>query len=140
MNERADKMDMKVKLSMLWIFVTLNYLYADVFTLMDPEALRAIIKGTVGSIQINQKFLLAASLLMEIPIAMVVLSRLLPYKANRWANIIAGAIKTAAVASSMFVGTAPAPYYLFFGAVEVPCTLLIMWYAWKWPAPDSQPQ
>jgi hypothetical protein len=28
--------DMKVKLSILWIFAVLNYTYADVFTALDP--------------------------------------------------------------------------------------------------------
>jgi hypothetical protein len=28
--------DLNTKLSTLWLFATLNYLYADVVTLMDP--------------------------------------------------------------------------------------------------------
>ena len=34
--------DMKVRLSTLWLFAMLNYLYADVMTLMDPEELKVI--------------------------------------------------------------------------------------------------
>jgi hypothetical protein len=33
------KMDMKSKISTLWIFVSLNYFYCDVSSLMDPELL-----------------------------------------------------------------------------------------------------
>src|SRR5262245_50018834 len=75
---------------------------------------------------------------MEIPIAMILLSRILKPTANRWANIVAGIIETAAVLLTSFVlpilhlmGTSS--YYLFFGAVEVACTALVVWYAWRWP-------
>jgi len=138
-NDKTVKMeDMKVKLSTLWVFATFNYLYADVMALMDPEILGGLITGNAkGGIQMTQGLLLGAAVFMEIPIAMVLLSRVLKYRANRWANIIAGTIKTAAILSSMFVGTTPALYYVFFGTVEIVCTCLIVWYAWKWPNPEG---
>jgi hypothetical protein len=130
---------MKVRLSTLWIFAMFNHLYADVVGLTDPEGLKRIMSGYVGSLQITEGFLLAAAILMEIAIAMVLLSRILNYRANRWANIIAGAIQTAAVLSSMFVGTTPALYYLLFGTIEIACTLLIVWFAWNWRNPEALP-
>jgi hypothetical protein len=123
--------DGKVILSTLWIFVVLNYLYCDVMTLMDPVFFKQIITGKAGAIQITQGFLLCAAILMEIPIALVLMSRVLKYTINRWVNIIAGIIMTAAQISSMFAGT-PTIYYLFFSAIEISCTLFIIWYAWKW--------
>ncbi|MEW5814492.1 MAG: DUF6326 family protein [Spirochaetota bacterium] len=123
--------DMRVKFSTLWIFAMFNYLYADVMTLMDPVFKKQITTGTAGSIQMTQGFLLGAAILMETAIAMILLSRVLKYRVNRWANIIAGVIHTAAVSLSMFVGT-PTLYYVFFAAIEIACTLLIVWYAWKW--------
>ena len=131
--------NMKVKLSTLWVFVMFNYLYADVMTLMDPVALKQIMTGYVGSLHMTQGLLLGAAILMETAIAMVLLSRVLKYRANRWANIIAGAIHTAAVFLSMFVGTTPAIYYIFFGSIEIVCTSLIIWYAWKWPNSEGSP-
>lgn len=137
-NKKTTEMEaMKVKLSTLWIFAMFNYLYADVMSLMDPEGLKQIMTGQVGSIQITQGFLLGAAVLMETAIAMVLLSRVLKYAANRWANIIVGAIHTAAVFLSMFVGATPALYYIFFGTIEIVCTSLIVWYAWRWPNPEG---
>jgi hypothetical protein len=134
---KTDEMkDMKVRLQTLWIFVIFNYLYADVLGLHDPAVLREIITGQVGSLQISQGFLLGAAILMETAIAMVLLSRILKYGANRWANMIVGVIHTAAVLSSMFVGT-PSLYYMFFGTIEIVCTSLIVWYAWKWINPEN---
>jgi len=107
--------------STLWIFATLNYLYADVVTLMDKSVV----------INLSQTSLLGASVLVETAIAMVLLSRILKYRASRWANIIVGGINTAAVLLSLLVGT-PAPYYAFFAAIEVACTTVIVGYALKW--------
>ena len=131
-DRKSTRMDMKVKLSLLWIFAMFNYLYADILTLMDSEVLRELLTGYQGSMQITQEFLLAGAILMETAIAMVVLSRVLKYKVSRWANIIVGAIHTVAVFASMFVGTQPALYYMFHAVIEVACTSLIVWYAWKW--------
>jgi hypothetical protein len=131
------KMDIKVKLSYLWLFAMLNYIYADILTLMDSTVLKEMLTGSVGEMQITPTFLLIGAILMEIPIAMVFLSRILPYRINRWANIIAALIKTLAVAASMFVGT-PATYYLFFGIIEIACTLLIVGLAWKWRNPETE--
>lgn len=130
-NQKIPEMkDRKVVLSTLWIFAVLNYLYADMFTLFfNPVAQEEAIRMTEGLV-------LGFAVLMEIAIAMVLLSRVLKYRANRWANIIAGIIHTAAVFLSMFVGT-PALYYTFFATIEIACTLFIVWYAWKWPNPEG---
>ena len=80
--------NMKVRLSILWIFVMFNMVFADIVGFMDPGALEDIMTGNTG-IEITQGLLLVFSILLEIPIAMIVLSRLLKYRINRWANIIA---------------------------------------------------
>ncbi len=131
--EATETKDMKVRLSTLWVFAMFNYIYADIFTLIDPGARKQIMTGQVGPIQITPGFLLGAAILMETAIAMVLLSRVLEYRANRWANMIIGAVHTAAVILSLFVaGTMPALYYIFFATIEIACTLLIVWYAWRW--------
>ena len=129
--------DRKVILSTLWVFVTFNYLYCDVLTLFDPVFLKQIMTGTAGGFQITPGWLLAASVLMEIPMAMVLLSRVLKYRANRWANIIAGTIMTLVQSLSLFAGGMPPTiYYMFFSAIEISCTLFIVWYAWTWRNPE----
>ncbi len=120
----------KVILSALWIFATLNYLYCDVLGLMDSALLNQYLAGEINGMTVDQNFLLAGAILMEIPIAMVLLSLILKYKANRWANIIAGSIKTIVMILTMFIG--PTLYYLFFGTIEIATTLFIVWYAWNW--------
>jgi hypothetical protein len=136
-NKTIELKDRKVILSTLWIFAMFNYLYCDIMTVMDPVQLKQLLTGTVG-ITMNEKFLLGAAILMEIPIAMIFLSRILNYKSNRLANIIAGVIMTVVQIMSLFVGTgSPTLYYLFFSVIEITCTLFIVWYAWKWVKPEN---
>ncbi len=135
--EEEMKLDMKSKLSTLWIFVALNYLYCDVVSLMDPELLPLYLRGNVNGLELTPAFLLGAGILVEIFIAMVLLSRVLPYRTNRWANIAAGTIMTAVQSATLFVGV-PAPYYLFFSVIEIATTVLIVWFAWNWPESVAQ--
>lgn len=123
-----DTHDMKAKLSALWLFAMLTYTYGDVVTLMDP------VKH--GTIQLTEAFLLGGSIYMMIPISMVLLSRLLKYRANRWASIIAGSIMTITLILTLFVAV-PTTYYVFFTLIEVACTAVIVWYAWRWRNPEA---
>jgi drug/metabolite transporter (DMT)-like permease len=125
-----EKMNPKVLLSTLWLFAMLTYTYGDVVTLMDP------VKH--GSIELTEGFLLFGSILMMIPISMVLLSRILKYRANRWTNIIAGMFMTAFLTVTLFVAV-PTTYYAFFSAIEIACTALIVGYAWKRRNPEASP-
>ena len=127
--------DTKERLSILWIFALLNYLYADVIALW--ALLGAPAKDTP---HLGQVALAGSAILMEIPIAMILFSRLLPLRANRPANIIAGCLVTVVNGSLTFIppligmGRPPAlPEYLFFATVETICTVAIVWQAWQWP-------
>ena len=130
-NKKTTKVrDVKAILATLWLFAILTYTYGDVVTLMDP------VKH--GSMQLTQGFLLGGSIFMMIPISMVLLSRILNYQASRLASIIAGTIMTVALTLTLFVAV-PTIYYAFFSVIEIVCTGLIVWYAWNWRNPETQP-
>jgi len=139
--------DTKERLSVLWIFALLNYLYADVV------ALFAIAGGDVGSPAGSRNSfeplppwaLMGSAVLMEIPIAMILACRLLPFRANRLANIIAGAVITLVNGFLTFVpplagwGRPPAfPEYLFFATIETVATSVIIWQAWTWSGVEAE--
>jgi hypothetical protein len=131
--------DTKERLSLFWLFALLNYLYADC------TALFAI----VGSPNLSDAphfspwVLLGSSVFMEIPIAMIVACRLLPFRANRRANIIAGVIMTLVNAFLTYVPpffgyrTPALPAYLFFATIETVCTSIIVWQAWTWSGVEA---
>lgn len=117
-------------LSALWVFVTLNYLYCDIVTVMDPEIFKDLGTGHMGDLEVTQGFLLGAAILVEIPIAMTILSRVLHGSALRWTSVGAGVVMTLVQVASLLVGT-PTPYYIFFSAIEIATTAGIAWYAWS---------
>jgi hypothetical protein len=126
LNGMIIKMDPKVLLSTLWIVVMINMLKADILSLYIPGALDEVGR-TAGETPITQ-LMLGGAIIMEISIVMIILSRVLAYRVNRWANIITGIITIAFV----WGGAAPYPHYIFIATVETICLLLIIWFAWKW--------
>jgi hypothetical protein len=127
-NKTTEMKDRKVILSTLWIFALLNMIYADIFTLTFNSESQTVTM-TEGSV-------LVFAILMEIAIAMVLLSRVLKYGVNRWANIIAGITQTAFLGYSLVVQTPPL-FYMFFATIEIACMLFIVWYAWTWTNPED---
>lgn len=137
--QAAATHDRRALLSTLWIFVMLNYLYADVYTVffnpvLRPDAWKQFLAGSAGGIPLTEGFVLITAVLMETAIAMVLLSRVLSYGPNRWTNIISGAFHTLFVAWSL-AGDPPTTFYAFFAAIEIVCTSFVVWYAWRWRNP-----
>jgi Sec-independent protein secretion pathway component TatC len=126
---------MKMKLSTLWVVVMFNMVFADILSFMRPGFLEEVMTGYAGEIQITQGILLVFAVLLEIPISMIILSRVLKYRPNRLANIFASVITIAFVIG----GGSSDLHYLFFASVEVLCMSLIIWLAWKWPNPEGAP-
>lgn len=126
-----QKINTKDLLSTLWVVVMINMLKADILSLYIPGAAQELAK-TAGEAAIPQ-LMLGGAIVMELAIAMIILSRVLKHGVNRWLNIIVAVITIAFVV----VGGAPYPHYIFIAAVEVICLALIIWKAWKWSGAEG---
>jgi len=124
-------MDKKVLLSTLWIFLTVNFIFCDVFTLMHSEDLRNLLDGSVDGMQITQAFLLGFAIMMEIPMLMILLSRLLTPTPNRILNLVFGILLAIIQTWSLTVGDITM-HYAFFSVVEIVTCISIVWVAWNW--------
>ena len=129
------KINIKIKLSGLWVANMFLFIYVDYFYLRVPGQIEEIIAGKMGPYPTTQASLLAAMTLMMIPSLMIFLSLTLPAKANRWTNIIVGILQIVVLLSAL-IGESWA-YYIFATIVEVVLLLLIVWYAWKWPKHEA---
>ena len=123
-NKSTTGIDPKVKLSLLWIFVVLLMVYADIVSLMDPTSM--IRERMVGA-PMSAGFLLAGAIVMVTSIAMVISPWILNYKVNRWVTMVIGAFMI-----QQIVAGGHGLYYGLFETVEVACILLIIWFTWKW--------
>ena len=128
--EKVQK-EMRSKLSTLWTFVTLNMITADVLSLYIPEAMDEYYEFADGR---EADLMLGGAIMYQIPISMVLLSKVLPYKANRLANMIAAGMMTAAVVA----GGSTDPHYMVCAGAEIVGFSLIAWNAWKWQNPEGK--
>jgi hypothetical protein len=124
----TEKIDTKLLLSTLWIVVMINMAFADILGLFIPGSLEEVAKTSVSTGTTISQLMLGGAIMLEIPIAMILLSRVLKYKVNRWANIITSVITILYVVG----GGSLYPHYIFMATMEVVCMLLIVWFAWKW--------
>lgn len=126
------KVNVKIKLSALWVTLMLFYIYADMLGFYTPGTIEKVVAGEIGGIQITEGFLFLMAIWMAIPSVMVFLSLLLPANANRSVNIIAGILSIIALGATFFAGDISARY-TFQAIVEGLLIVLIIWQAWKWP-------
>jgi hypothetical protein len=126
------KVNVKLKLSALWVSVTLCYLYCDYFELYVPEKVEGLINGE--NLLDSPTKLFAASILLAIPAVMVFLSIILKPMINKWLNMVVGLLFTAMMILIAFTYSEIwYTFYLFYAILESAITGLIVWYAWRWP-------
>jgi uncharacterized membrane protein HdeD (DUF308 family) len=137
---KNTEIDIKHKLSALWLVFMLLYIYTDFYTLYTPgkiqEMMSGVMDGGVGLI-VTQVSLLVAAIAAIIPAFMIFLSLVVRAKANRWLNIILGILHIALGVYNL-VGATWA-YYIFYGISLTLIAILIVVYAWKWRNPEVQP-
>jgi Sec-independent protein secretion pathway component TatC len=124
-SERRAVMDLGTRLSTLWVVVMFNMVFADILTFIKPGALQELWAGQAG-VTVTPGLLLVFAILIEVPIMMVFLSRVLKPGPNRWANSVAAVVTTAFVVG----GGSLTPHYVFFASVELAFMALIVWSVW----------
>ncbi|MEO5919571.1 MAG: DUF6326 family protein [Pseudolysinimonas sp.] len=120
-----------ILLSTLWIFVSLNYIYCDVLGLHDPVALQSVLDGGAEGVPLTPGFLLASSVLVEIPLAMVVVTRIARRPLSRVASIVTAAFMVLVQVATLFIGV-PSLSYAFFSAIEIATLAAIGLVAIRW--------
>lgn len=132
-NQLKDfKVNVKIKLSLLWVSVTLCYLYGDYFELYVPNKTNGLLTG--DNILNSPLKLFIAAFSLAIPAIMVLLSILLKASINRVLNIVFGvlfSITTVLIAFTSFASWRA--FYVFLAVIESIITSLIVYYAYKWP-------
>lgn len=129
------KVNVKIQLSGLWASVMFCYIYADYFGLYVPGKLQSMLKGEMAPLgPTTQGVLIGTSVMLAIPALMVFLSLALRATLNRWLNIVFGVIYTIIILITMWDWA----FYILYGVIEVTLTLLVVWYAWKWPRAGAE--
>ena len=125
---------MKAKLSALWLFFLFNIIFRDIHEFVEPGFIEEIMTGTANGNPITEHMLLLGGVMIEVPIAMVLLSWLLPYGANRWANTVVAALYGVLIT---FFGTTDLDD-VFHLVMESAALSFIIWSAWRWRNPSPK--
>lgn len=129
----TGRIDTKVLLSTLWIMVMINMLKADILSLFIPGAAEEVARTAASAGASIPQLMLGAAIIGQLAIAMIVLSRVLKYRVNRWVNIVTAIV----IIAYIWGGMASYPHYIFIASVETLCLLLIIGFAWTWRNTES---
>lgn len=122
--------NVRVKLSALWASAMFCYIYADYFGLFSAGQLATMNRGIIPPLgQATDGVMIFVSAMMAIPSLMIFLSVALPAAASRWLNLITGLLYSAIIGITMWTSA----HFTFYGLIEIPLTLLVVYYAWTWP-------
>lgn len=125
--------NIRMKLTGLWIAAMFCYIYADIIGFYDPYLVGEILKGNMGFIgPITQGLKLGVALLMSIPAIMVIACCFTKPSICRWLNIIFGVVFTLVTITTISISTYY--YYIYFGLLELSINIFIVWFSWKWPS------
>jgi hypothetical protein len=100
------KINVKLKISALWIAMLFVFAYVDIFAFYKPGIIEGIMAGKVAIFQVNQMFLF-------------------------FTNIAVGTLYAVSILGSC-IGETWA-FYIFGSILEILLLLSIVRYAWKWP-------
>ena len=118
----AAQKEPRALISTLWIVVLINILSADIFSFMLGASGEA-------AVAVTPWIMLAFAVVHELPIAMIVLTRVLKRKANRILNYVAAGV----TALYIVAGGSATPHYIFFALAELVCLAFVVIQAKNWP-------
>ncbi|SEN03666.1 hypothetical protein SAMN04488077_11143 [Roseovarius tolerans] len=124
----------RILLSILWVFVILNFFARDIHELIRPGMLEQMMSGTIDGVVVTEMLMLLGWIMIEIPILMTVLALLLPRGFNRWANIVVGFLTAAMIVA---MNLQPDHDNVFFMSIQLIAIIAIVGIASQLQAPEQ---
>ena len=132
------RMPLQAKLAAAWTSVMFLYIYVDYLHLYKPGTIDDILDGVVYEFDIGQTLLTIFLASVAIPGLMIVLSVILPARANRVINLVVPSVYIPYSAFEL----AGESWTFFYGlgvGLELLLLALILRYAWSWPRRTASP-
>ena len=133
--------DVKIRLALLWLIFCCAMIVVPALDLYKPGHIEDIIAGEIGGVPITAEMILVIAIIMLVPPVMATLSITLQGSTNRWANIIVGIVYVvlSLVGPIEYLANpvAHTAYLILVAIVQIVVTVLIVWYAWKWPTQEA---
>lgn len=123
------QINVKLKISALWITIMFCYVYGDYIEIYVPGVLVEAME--VKATAETQLEFFAVAFLMVIPSVMIFFTLMLKPKVNRWLNMILPMFYIFLLISVNLSGGWA--FYLFLTGIEIVISIAICQYAYKWP-------
>ncbi|MFC1802773.1 DUF6326 family protein [Thermoproteota archaeon] len=129
--------NLKIKLSVLWIFWILGFLVHMFLALFEEGAIEQIIAGEFAGTQITSVTMVLFAVMMLVPLVMAFMSLTLKDKVNRWANVVVGIFYTGLcvfdmIGTAIYAISALSAYTILMYTSHIVVSTLIVWNAYKW--------
>ncbi len=128
-NMKSNKIETRTLLSKLWIFVLFNMIFRDLHQFVSEGFVELLM-----SQKVSDELILVFGFVLEIPIVMVLLSRILRDKANKWVNVIAVVITSIGMLSTLPTADMDD---IFFMVMEFAAFAAIIIIVWKLPTSNQ---
>ncbi|MFD2587469.1 DUF6326 family protein [Croceitalea marina] len=115
--------------STLWIFILFNMILRDLHEFPTEGYVEEMM-----SLRLSEEVMLFYAFIVEIPILMIVLSRILNHKANKWANVIAVLVSSLGILYTLPSGDLDE---IFFALINSAAFFIILRTVWKVPFNDT---
>jgi hypothetical protein len=133
-----QRIPVKAKLAAAWTSSMFLYIYVDFLSLYKPGNLHDILAGFVWKFQVSQTLLTIFLASMAVPALMIVLSAVLPARANRVVNLVVASVEIPYLAFNLVGGS-----WLFYYGLGLGLELLLLAFilrsAWTWPRRTASP-
>nr|WP_319250683.1 DUF6326 family protein [uncultured Celeribacter sp.] len=126
------------KLFVLWIFLYLNYLLCYVFTLFHELEQSRSLSGPAIGIVLPESFLLMFSLLLEMGVIMLLLTRLGSVRVARTGTLICSVFYLVLQLLTLLTPDLT-PHYIFFSGVHVATLTALIYTASRWVERPKKP-
>jgi len=123
----------RLLLSILWVFIILNFFARDIHELGRPGMLEQMMSGIIDGVVITEMLMLLGGIMIEIPILMTILALLLPHGMNRWTNIGVGLLTIVMIVA---MNLKPDLDNVFFMSIQLIALIAVVGIAWRWQAPE----
>ncbi|MEO0338956.1 MAG: DUF6326 family protein [Bacteroidota bacterium] len=126
----THKIKPRVLISTLWIVILFNMILRDLHEFPTAGYIENMM-----SLHLSEELMLLFAFIVEIPILMVILSRVLNNKANQWLNSLAAFLSILGILYTLPTGQLDE---IFFAVINAIALTLILITVWKLPIANTR--
>ncbi len=128
-SDPSRPIDVRLRISALWIAMLFIFAYVDLFSLYRPDVRADLANDKVSAFDTDQTFLFMVTLFIIIPSLMVYLTLVMRRSINRVVNMtVAGFYALASLGSAVGEWN----YFILGSVVEAVLLAVVVHHAWTW--------